>query len=400
MSAGEECLLEPSVLRFFGPPLACNSTPATDPNGSFDHALPERRESRFGEIAAAWCEDARMGRSAPLAAADTESAVVVARRVDDAPWAGRAHRERPEFRESRQRSCKLVVFKYSTNMPSGTNDLLRELGLNQLEAEVYVALLPLEPMTAYRLGTLIGKPTANVYKAVEALARRGAVMIQEGETRVISAVPVEEFLRQTERSFLAKTKDLAQQLSSLEREHYDERVYRLESTSQVFERARSMLEERATKIAIVDAFPACLKALLPSIGKAIERGVVVCVQAYAPVEIPGAEIAVIGFGGNVLDAWRGEQLNVVVDGREHLLALLSEDLSSVAQAVWSHSVYLSCILHAGRLCEQTIVRLLGLPAEELGEQARGLLDQHRFFLRSDVPGHVELRSRFPRKESP
>lgn len=53
-------------------------------------------------------------------------------------------------------------------------ELLRQLGLNQLEAEVYAFLLPNEPMTAYAIGTALGKPTANVYKAIEHLARLGA----------------------------------------------------------------------------------------------------------------------------------------------------------------------------------------------------------------------------------
>jgi sugar-specific transcriptional regulator TrmB len=51
-------------------------------------------------------------------------------------------------------------------------ELLRQIGLNQLEAEVYAFLLPSEPMTAYAIGTALGKPTANVYKAIERLARQ------------------------------------------------------------------------------------------------------------------------------------------------------------------------------------------------------------------------------------
>lgn len=78
--------------------------------------------------------------------------------------------------------------------------LLRDLGLNQLEAEIYTFLLPNEPMTAYRVGKAIGRPTANVYKSIENLARFGAVLVEEGTNRVCRAVPVEEFIRQIGRA--------------------------------------------------------------------------------------------------------------------------------------------------------------------------------------------------------
>ena len=54
---------------------------------------------------------------------------------------------------------------------------LKQLGLNNLEAEVYIHLLTNYPMTAYKVGKGINKPTANVYKAIESLSKKGAVII-------------------------------------------------------------------------------------------------------------------------------------------------------------------------------------------------------------------------------
>lgn len=274
-------------------------------------------------------------------------------------------------------------------------EYLRRLGLNQLEAEVYLALLPLEPTTAYRIGKLIGRPTANVYKAVEALARRGAVMVQEGGSRLVSALPVEEFLGKTERTFLETTRQLSEDLRALQqRREVDDSVYRLESGSQVLERVRQMLEDTVQSVAVIDAFPVALEAIRPSIAVAIDRGVEVFVQAYAPVEIDGADVAITEFGEESVASWGGQQLNVVIDGREHLLALLDDSLEGVVQAIWSQSVYLSCILHAGRLCEQTIVKLLGLRGKrQFRAEAIELLESHRFFIHDVVPGHRQLSDR-------
>jgi hypothetical protein len=53
----------------------------------------------------------------------------------------------------------------------------------------------------------------------------------------------------------------------------------------------------------------------------------------------------------VAKAWPGQQLTLVADAKESLLALLSRDGKSVRHAFWTDSVYLSCLLHSGLACE-------------------------------------------------
>ncbi len=160
---------------------------------------------------------------------------------------------------------------------------LQDLGFNQLEAEVYVFLLANKPATAYAVGKGLGRPTANVYKAVDALSRRGAVLIEEGDNRLCRAVPADEFLDQMRQSFRAKTEATAEALAKLERQSEDERVYRLESVPQLFERCRQMLEERCERCAVIDAFPGPLHAILPAIESAAARGVRLYVEAQEPI---------------------------------------------------------------------------------------------------------------------
>lgn len=269
---------------------------------------------------------------------------------------------------------------------------LRALGLNQLEAEVYAYLLSHEPATAYAIGKAIRRPTANVYKAVEALSGLGAALVEVGESRVCRAVPVGEFIRHRERALLEQTQAAEQALLRLEKQTADERVYRIESAPEVVERAAAMLG-RATKVAVVDAFPRALAAVREAVAEAAGRGVRVFVEAYLPVEIEGAEVVVVPDGERSLAAWNSEQLNVVVDGQEHLLALLSDDLSVVHQAVWSRSAYLSCIHHAGRMSEIALIGRMRELEEREGEASEALSGRW-FFRNSDVPGHRELLRRF------
>ena len=274
--------------------------------------------------------------------------------------------------------------------------LLLELGFNELEAEVYLHLLPNPPATAYAVGKALGRPTANVYKAVDVLAHRGAVLIEEGENRQCrAAVPVAEFLRQARASFNELTAEAERRLGSLLSAPPDERVYRIESSEQLFERARTMLEITVRKIAIVEAFPEALEKLTASIEKAAARGVEVFVESYRPIELKGAKVAYAAIASRAPEAWGSVQMNVVIDGREHLLALLSKDCAQVHQAVWSRSLYLSCLHHGGRLCKHTLLRLMDAADRSAdGKVLCRILDEHRFFVKDTVPGQKELFSRF------
>lgn len=271
---------------------------------------------------------------------------------------------------------------------------LRELGLNDVEAQVYTFLLSTDGMTAYKIGKFIGKPTANVYKAVESLSQRGAVLIEDGDNRICRAVPAGDFLKSLEQQFLARTKQADEALRDLTPGAMDERVYRIETSVQVIDRCNTLIDS-ATDIVVVDAFPLALNAVRGPLVAAAKRGVAVFVEAYAPIEIEGAKVVTFSRGAHAVEQWRSQQLNIAVDGREHVLALLSGDLSEVYQAVWSRSLYLSLILHAGRVCEHTLVRLFEADRNGgTGDELKRILSEHQFFLNSEVPGQKELLKRF------
>jgi sugar-specific transcriptional regulator TrmB len=272
---------------------------------------------------------------------------------------------------------------------------LVDLGLNDLEAEVYLALLASKPITAYGIARQIGKATANTYKAVESLARRGAVLIEDGDHRLCRAVPVREFMAHLQNSFADRARAAEERLSRIQLETHDERVYKMESIGQLLERCRQMIVERAERIVTVDAFPNALSRIAGHLESAAARNVEVQVLAYAPVEIPGVKIAVAPRGREAAEYWNSQQLNVVVDGREALLALLDTEISRIHQAHWSNSLYLSCLVHAGITSEQTIHRLFEARAQKASRaELDEILDRHRFFLNSEVPGQKELVARF------
>ena len=221
------------------------------------------------------------------------------------------------------------------------------LGFTGLEAEVYVALVGESPSTGYRIAQSLGKPVANTYKAIESLAAKGAVLVDDGTSRLCRAIPPEELLGRLERAFAERRANAAEALARLRTAPADDdRVYQMRSAEQVLERARQMLAA-AREVVLVDAFPRPLEALAADLEAAAARGVTVAVKAYEPVEIAGVDVFVGPTAAEVLAVWPGQWVNLVADGHDLLLGLLGTDMREVFQAVWSASAYLSWVYHGG-----------------------------------------------------
>ncbi len=119
-------------------------------------------------------------------------------------------------------------------MPSATQHLV-DLGFTALEAEIYTYLLGASAVTGYRVAQALGKPAANTYKAIESLQRKGALMVDDGESRVCTAVPPEELFGALERRFTETREKAEQALAEIGRGGSDERLYQLATGSQVVE---------------------------------------------------------------------------------------------------------------------------------------------------------------------
>ena len=230
--------------------------------------------------------------------------------------------------------------------PSPELQPLVELGFTELESEIYTWLVENSPATGYRTARGLGKPTANTYKALDSLSEKGAILAEDGPSRLYRAVTANELLESMDRRFRDQKERAATLLSGLKPSPDDELVYHLNTPGQVFERFRQMLD-RCEEVALLDLFPEPAKQLKSDIEAAAKRGAVVAVKLYEPLDLEGAEIFVDPAGIETLSRWPGHWANGVIDGKEHLLSLLSADGHRVHQAVWSGNVYISWAYHSG-----------------------------------------------------
>jgi len=275
-------------------------------------------------------------------------------------------------------------------------ETLRSLGMSELEARVYLFLLQESPATGYRIARAIGKATANTYQAVESLERKGLILVEEAGRRLCRAVPCQEMLSRLQRQFQESCRRAEQDLRRIGPAEGDDRVYSLRSREQVDERARAMLES-AEEVVVIDAFPGILAGFEADIAATARRGVEVTVKTYASVEIPGVEVVVDRRGLNVVRAWPGQWLNIVVDAAEHMLAFFTSEGNELHQAVWSGSPFLSLMYYGGVTSEIFVDKLATMADAGTGEdEIRSILKVERPPAERELRGRRELMGRFER----
>lgn len=271
---------------------------------------------------------------------------------------------------------------------------LKSLGLTEMEGRIYIFLLKENPVTGYRIAQAVGKPIANIYKSIKSLEQKGAIIVEEDTKRLCRPVPISEFLCQLERRFKDRKETALEELTKLESISEDERIYQLRSADHVFERSRAMLE-KAGYIVLLDVFPGLLEQFIPELQQAAARGLEVIAKTYKPMLIPGVQLITDSRGEKVLNDYPGQWLKLVIDAKEHLLALLSRDGTFVHQGTWSSSRFLSLLHHQG-IWSEIILDKIGHIIEKSAsiKDIRRILKGYTIPKKKELTGYVELIERF------
>lgn len=235
-------------------------------------------------------------------------------------------------------------------------EVLTRLGFTGLEAEVYAYLLTELPSTGYRVAQALNRPVANVYKALEALESKGAVVVDQSETRLSRAVPADELLKRLERDFSQRAARARDVLESMKPAPGDSRVYQLRTREQVFERCRAMLR-RAESLVIADLFPDPLGVLRVDIEAAAARGITAVVKSFEPARLEGVTVVENPGGPELVERYPGQWLILTVDGAELVIASLAKDRRTIHQAIWTESPTISWIVHTSFAAEMMFCEL-------------------------------------------
>jgi sugar-specific transcriptional regulator TrmB len=241
-----------------------------------------------------------------------------------------------------------------TTINSAPEAALTQLGFTEIEAKLYCELARTGSATGYRLAKAIGKAPTNTYQALESLLQKGAVVVDESEAKAWRAVPSTELIAALKAGFESRSTAAGLALATLRGPAPDARLYALKSREAVFAKARAMIAG-AREAVLFDLFPDPFAELRAPLEAAAAQGLVVAGLVYDDVAT-SIRATITGSAGGLAGRWPGLQVTLAVDGREHLVALLSPDGRQVLQGLWSDSPYLACLQHNALAAE---IRLSG-----------------------------------------
>jgi len=274
-------------------------------------------------------------------------------------------------------------------MPRPDLQPLVQLGFTNLESEIYAFLVENSPATGYGIAKGISKPAANTYKALESLSQKGAVVIDDDQTRLFRAVDAEELLEGFERRFGLLRGQAEAALKKLKPSPKDKRVYQLQTIHLVFSRYRKMLSE-CQRVVMLDLFPLAFKELRPDILAAAKRGVKVTVKLYEPCQLKGVKVVLQEDREATLKKWPGQWANGFFDGEQYLLAYLSKDGRQVRQAIWSNNQYLAWVYYQGFVHELMVSELeSGLNANLEIPELKRIAKKYRKYLKLEATGYKD-----------
>lgn len=246
---------------------------------------------------------------------------------------------------------------------------LTALGFTEIEARLYCELGRGGSATGYRLAKAIGKAPANTYQALEGLLQKGAVVVDDREARAWRAVPGAELLAALKAGFERRSAAAETALAQLKAPAPEAALYALKSREAVFAKARAMIAS-AREAVLFDLFPLPFDALQAPLEAAAAQGVTVSGLLYEPRTTSLRTVASDAAARTAALHWPGLQVSLAVDGREHLIALLSLDGERVLHGLWSDAPYLACLQHNALAAEIRLYALeSGAPADAFADLA-------------------------------
>jgi HTH-type transcriptional regulator, sugar sensing transcriptional regulator len=150
---------------------------------------------------------------------------------------------------------------------------LQNIGFNESEARVYVALLQRQPLTGYEVAKAADIQRANVYRVLEKLQQRGAVTrVDNPEGTRYAAVPYEELLEKLLRRYEQGIAESEEALADLAPAPETAPLVQFEGYRNLIETAQQLLESADEQVLLV-VWPEEAQALVDFVEASDRRGV-------------------------------------------------------------------------------------------------------------------------------
>lgn len=111
---------------------------------------------------------------------------------------------------------------------------------------------------------------ANVYEAVDLLAKEGAIEVMETDVKICKAITIRSVVQQLQDAYKSKSEKAVETLSKIHEEKNEEGIFKLQTIESVLQRVEMMLG-RSESIAVIDAFPGALNLIKEQVNLAAKK---------------------------------------------------------------------------------------------------------------------------------
>lgn len=271
---------------------------------------------------------------------------------------------------------------------------LNQLGFTELETDIYIALLTQGEMTGYAVAKQINKAVANVYKGLESLTQKGAVIQTHQDKKIYCAVPWRQLLESEQRKFSQTIEALAEQLDALPEPDENEQVYQLSNLDQVLSETLGLIKA-AQHLILADIEPDALIYFAEALQQAAARGVEVRLKVYEQVSLPGVILTLRQNGTEVYARTGTIRFKLSADGQHFVTSLLHSNKKDLIQAFKSSSALMNMNIFSGLAYELILTELKQALSQSNLQLAQQILQNtahlHPFTTQNQVFHHYQQR---------
>ncbi|AEI43719.1 TrmB family transcriptional regulator [Paenibacillus mucilaginosus] len=160
---------------------------------------------------------------------------------------------------------------------------LRKIGLNDLEARCYLALLQEQGMTGYEVAKNVSVSRTNVYAALRSLADKGMCRTIEGDPLIYESVPIDQLIRLLKADFEHTSRTL---LASLQAPPPASKSFYSWHGDKAVDTAIRRLASNADKSILVDLWAEDLTLAEDALLEAESRGIAVTLICVGECHTP------------------------------------------------------------------------------------------------------------------
>jgi sugar-specific transcriptional regulator TrmB len=214
-------------------------------------------------------------------------------------------------------------------------DRLREIGLGDYEARLYLALVRRHPATGYELARSSGVPSSKVYEVLRRLEDKDLVFAADGgRARRYLPVDPEEFVDQYASRMTRTLDGLRGELRALSGDEQVGSIWNVHGREGLLERAEHSIA-RAERTVLLSAWDDELGVLLDAVAAAHARKVRTAVVVYGTLRPTADAVYTHPIRDTIYDEKGGRSVALCVDSRVALVGLVTS--SGGASGAWSRN---------------------------------------------------------------